>query len=313
MNSGSVWPNPNPTNDPEPSTAPAEATSATGVPPVGSSLSGVPPSSAFTGGLAQPATGATTVMPGTGIPVVVGDEGKSPKVPFIVAGALAAIGVVSFLISAAIGASAIAAFDDLSTEDYTMQHGNSVTLTYDDDDGLGEEGWYLLIPGDPKADVNNNGIMDDCEGIVFTVTDGQGNDVSDQVARISCSTDTVAESSNAGEPYYDIENHIVVARMCYTIEEYNDAGEYTQEHDCSEGDRFTFSNNASVNMSVVDLDAMFLPVIEEAIGAGIGAFAAGAAGCFTMCGGIIALIVALIRVSSKPKGSATMQQQFIMQ
>jgi hypothetical protein len=259
------------------------------------------------------ATITPTMIDGNGTLVVVGDEGKSPKVPFIVAGALAAIGVVSFLISAAIGASAIAAFDDLSTQDYTTQHGDSVTLTYDDDDGLGEEGWYLLIPGDPKADVNNNGIMDDCEGIVFTVTDGQGNDVSDQVARISCSTDTVAESSNAGEPYYDIENHIVVARMCYTIEEYNDAGEYTQEHDCSEGDRFTFSNNASVNMSVVDLDAMFLPVIEEAIGAGIGAFAAGAAGCFTMCGGLIALVVALIRVGSKPKGSAPMQQQFIMQ
>ena len=313
MNSGSVWPNASPSGEPAPHTEPAQVVSATGVPPAGSSLTGVPPSSAFTGGSAQPATGAATVMPGTGIPVVVGDEGKSPKVPFIVAGALAAIGVVSFLISAAIGASAIAAFDDLSTEDYTTQHGDSVTLTYDDEDGLGEEGWYLLISGDPKADVNNNGIMDDCEGIAFTVTDAQGNDVSDQVARISCSTDTVTESSNAGEPYYDLQNHIVVARMCYTIEAYNDAGEYTQEHDCTEGDTFTFSNNASVNMSVVDLDAMFLPVIEEAIGAGIGAFAAGAAGCFTMCGGLIALVVALIRVGSKPKGSAPIQQQFIMQ
>ena len=313
MNSGSVWPNPNPTSDPEPSTAPAEATSATGVPPAGSSVTGVPPSSAFTSGSIQPGTGATNMMPGGGIPVVVGDEGKSPKVPFIVAGALAAIGVVCFLISAAIGASAIGAFEDLSTREYTTQHGDSVTLTYDDEDGLGEEGWYLLIPGDPKADVNDNGIMDDCEGIAFTVTDGQGNDVSAQVARISCSTDTVAESSNAGEPYFDIEDHIVVARMCYTIEEYNDNGEYTQEHDCSEGDTFTFSNNASVNMSVVDLDAMYIPVIEEAIDAGIGAFAAGAAGCFTMCGGLIALVMALIRVSSKPKGAAPMQQQFIMQ
>lgn len=313
MNSGSVWPNPNPTSDPEPSTAPAEATSATGVPPAGSSVTGVPPSSAFTSGSIQPGTGATNMMPGGGIPVVVGDEGKSPKVPFIVAGALAAIGVVCFLISAAIGASAIGAFEDLSTRGYTTQHGDSVTLTYDDEDGLGEEGWYLLIPGDPKADVNDNGIMDDCEGIAFTVTDGQGNDVSAQVARISCSTDTVAESSNAGEPYFDIEDHIVVARMCYTIEEYNDNGEYTQEHDCSVGDTFTFSNNASVNMSVVDLDAMYIPVIEDAIGAGIGAFAAGAAGCFTMCGGLIALVMALIRVSSKPKGAAPMQQQFIMQ
>lgn len=313
MNSGSVWPNPNPTNDPEPSTAPTEATSTTGVPPAGSSLTGVPPSSAFSGGTPQPATGATNMMPGTGIPVVVGNEGKSPKVPFIVAGSLAAIGVICFLISAAIGASAIGAFEDLSTREYTTQHGDSVALTYDDLDGLGEEGWYLLIPGDPKADLNNNGIMDDCEGIEFSVTDEQGNDVSDRVARISCSTDARSESSNAGEPYFDIENHILVARMCFTIEEYNDDGNLTTEHDCSEGERFTFSNNASVNMSVVDLDAMYIPVIESAIGSGLGALTLGATGCFTMCGGLISLIVALTRVGSKPSGSAGVQPQFIMQ
>ncbi|MGB0516529.1 MAG: hypothetical protein ACPGKR_06295, partial [Poseidonia sp.] len=50
-----------------------------------------------------------------------------------------------------------------------------------------------------------------------------------------------------------------------------------------------------VNMSVVDLDEMFIPVVEELIGVGILSGGSFFADCCSLCGGIVALIVGLLR------------------
>ena len=92
--------------------------------------------------------------------ITIGDEGKGPKVPMIIAAVLVVIGLIGFGTGIAAGASLEDTFNKLSTVDYTMSIGDSGELTHDDEDGLGEEGWYLLIPGDVKADENNNGILD---------------------------------------------------------------------------------------------------------------------------------------------------------
>jgi hypothetical protein len=240
--------------------------------------------------------------------ITIGDEGKGPKVPMIIAAVLVVIGLIGFGTGIAVGASLEDTFNKLSTVDYTMSIGDSGELTYDDEDGLGEEGWYLLIPGDVKADQNNNGIIDACEGVTFSVLDETGDDASDRTARISCSTDKEASDTNLYEQYFDIEDHIIVARICYTVGD--DIEE--PEHECEEGEILTVSNDAGINMSVVDLDAMYIEsgFVEELLTkSGISVVSFGA-GCCSACGGLIALIIGLTRLGGK---NPTKQYQFQIQ
>ena len=240
--------------------------------------------------------------------ITIGDEGKGPKVPMIIAAVLVVIGLVGFGIGIAVGASIEDTFNKLSTVDYTTSIGDSGELTHDDEDGMGEEGWYLLIPGDPKADENNNGIIDACEDVTFSVLDETGDDASERTARISCSTDREASDTNLYEQYFDIEDHIIVARICYTIED--EVGD--TEHDCEEGEVLTVSNDAGINMSVVDLDAMYIEsgFVEELLTkSGISVVSFGA-GCCSACGGLIALIIGLTRLGGKKPAK---QYQFQIQ
>jgi hypothetical protein len=228
--------------------------------------------------------------------ITIGDEGKGPKVPMIIAAVLVVIGLIGLGIGAVVGASIEDTFNKLSTVDYTTSIGDSGELTHDDEDGLGEEGWYLLIPGDPEADENDNNIVDACESVSFSVLDKDGNDVSDRTARISCSMGR-GDDTKAYEPYFDIEDHIIVARICYTMQD--DVGE--AEHDCEVGETLTVSNDAGINMSVVDLDAMYIEsgFVEELLTkSGISVVSFGA-GCCSACGGLIALIIGLTRLGGK--------------
>ena len=194
-------------------------------------------------------------------------------------------------------------YNDLQTMAYTIEFEGNAELTYDDADGLGEEGWYLLIPGDPKADENDNGIIDACEGVNFSIIDADGEDASERAARFSCSTSPTEKNSNAGEPYWDIKDAIVVARICHTLVD----GEDDSGHRCGVGEVFTVSNDAGVSMSAVDLDAMLAPFVDDAIGAGVLSAVGFGSGCCSMCGGLIALIVGLTRLGG---GKAQQQVQF---
>ena len=240
--------------------------------------------------------------------ITVGGEGKGPKVPMIIAAVLVVVGLIGFAVGAVVGGSIEDTFNRLSTVDYTNQIGASGEITYKDADGAGEEGWYLLIPGDPKADENDNGIIDACEGINFTFTDADGDDASERIARVSCSTDIFDGDSNANEPYFDITDHVIVARVCHTIAD--DPGE--REHRCVEGESFTVANDAGVNMSVVDLDAMYIETgfVEELLTKGAVSVVAFGAGCCSACGGLIALVVGLTRLGG---GKPSQQVQFQIQ
>jgi hypothetical protein len=246
----------------------------------------------------QPGMGAQTV--------VVGGQSKGPKVPLIISAVLVVIGLIGFAVAAVVGASLEDTFKNLSTEEYTTVIDDNGELTYADADELGEEGWYLLIPGDPKADENGNGISDACEGVNFSVVDSNGEDASDRVARISCST-SEGDNTNIGEEYFDIKDHVIVARICHTI---NGAEGNLGEHRCAEGEVLTVSNDANISMSVVDLDEMYGPFVEELISSGLVAMGGSGAGCCSMCGGVIALIVGLMRLGG---GKNAPQMQFQIQ
>ena len=244
----------------------------------------------------QPGMGAQTV--------VVGGQSKGPKVPLTISAVLVVIGLIGFAVAAVVGASLEDTFKNLSTEEYTTVIDDNGELTYVDADGLGEEGWYLLIPGDPKADENGNGISDACEGVNFSVVDSNGEDATERVARISCST-SEGDNTNIGEEYFDIKDHVIVARICHTI---NGAEGNLGEHRCAEGEVLTVSNDANISMSVVDLDEMYGPFVEELISSGLVAMGGSGAGCCSMCGGVIALIVGLMRLGGG-KNAPQMQYQ----
>jgi hypothetical protein len=256
-----------------------------------------------------PESGAAVPQQGIMVqPVMVGGGKKSPKLPMIIAAILVVSGLVGFGIGVAVGASIEDSFNRLSTVDYTTAIGESGNLTHDDEDGLGEEGWYLLIPGDPKADENNNNIVDACENVNFSVRDENGNDVSDRTAKISCSLDENASDSNLYEEYFDIKNHVIVARLCSTVTD--DVG--VSEHDCEEGEVLTVSNDAGINMSVVDLDAMYIEsgFVEELLTKGAISVTSFGAGCCSACGGLVSLVVGLTRLGgTKP----SQQVQFVIQ
>ena len=243
-------------------------------------------------------------VPATAQTITTGDEKKGVKIPMVIAAVLVAVGLVAFVVGAVLGASIEEKFESLSTEAYTDYVGENATLIHDDADGKGEAGWYLLIPGDPKADANENGVMDACENVGIRIVDEKGEDANERAARISCST-SMGKGSNAGEEYFDIKDHIIVAKICQTLPDENGFA----EHRCDVGEQFTITNDAGINMSVVDLDEMLIPVLEETVVTGIVSGGSFLAGCCSLCGGIIALIVGLMRLGG---GKPEQQVQFVI-
>ena len=236
--------------------------------------------------------------------ITTGDEKKGVKIPMVIAAVLVAVGLVAFVVGAVLGASIDEKFESLSTEAYTEFVGENATLIHDDEDDQGEVGWYLLIPGDPKADANENGVMDACEDVNIRIVDEKGEDASERAARISCST-SMGKGSNAGEEYFDIKDHIIVAKICQTLPDENGFA----EHRCAVGEQFTITNDDGINMSVVDLDEMLIPFGEEAVVTGIVSGGSFLAGCCSLCGGIIALVVGLMRLGG---GKPEQQVQFVI-
>ena len=252
--------------------------------------------------------GQTTVQINPNSPgFTVANPQKGPKVPMIIAAVLVVIGLIGFSIAAIVGASIEDIFNDLSTEDYTRVIGDNGTLQYDDPDGMGEEGWYLLIEGDPKADSDRNGQADACDGVNFSITWGDatsnesGNEIDTKIARFDCDI----RGDNSNEEYFDIEEHIIIARICYTLAD--ESGD--EEHTCLNGGEVHVSNDGGANMSIVDLDKMYEPFVEELIGIGVVSGGSFAAGCCSICGGIVALFVGLMRFGGKKSPEQTIQFQ----
>ena len=231
--------------------------------------------------------------------ITVGDEGKGPKVPMIIAAVFLVIGILGIVIADVAGSSLEETLEGLETAPYTSDITPGEALTHTDDDNAGEMGWYLLIPGDPKADVNNNKIPDACDELgEVSITDGDGDDIGRRVATIDC---------EEGWNYYDISDHVVVGVICSTIMDQEDG---SARNECEIGEAILVSNSNNVSMKVVDQDAMFIPVMGEIVGTGALMGTSFFGGCCSLCGGLIALIIGLMRLGG---GKQNQQMQFHIQ
>lgn len=247
------------------------------------SLTGVPPSTAILGGPSTPtaATGMNSMNP-----ITIENRKAGPKVPMIVAAVLTAIGILGVAIAGFAGASMAETLEGIETGPYTFDLTPGEALTHTDDDNAGEMGWYLLIPGDPKADVNNNGLPDACDELgELSITDADGDDIGERVATINCIE---------GWDYYDIEDQVVVGVICSTTNDQNDGASSLNR--CEIGEEIFVSNNNNVSMKVLDQDAMFIPILGEIVGDGALMGTSFFGGCCSLCGGLIALIVGLMRL-----------------
>lgn len=222
--------------------------------------------------------------------VVVSGE-KGPKVPMIVAAVLVVIGILGFVIGGVAGGALEETLEGIETGPYTSDHVPEEALVHTDDDNAGEMGWYLLISGDPKVDENSNGVPDACDALgTLSITDADGDDISERVATIDCAKRW---------DYYDIEDHVVVGVICSTINNQEDGSALNE---CEIGDEIFVSNSNNVPMKVVDLDAMFIPILGEIVGQGAVMGTSFFAGCCSICGGLIALVVGLMRLGGgKPE------------
>jgi len=217
--------------------------------------------------------------------ITIGNEGKGPKVPMIFAAVFLAIGILAIAISGIAGSALEETLDGIETGPYTTDLLPEEALIHTDEDNARETGWYMLIPGDPKADDDSNGIPDACDDLgQLNITDSDGDDIGERVATIDCAK---------AWDYYDIEDHVVVGVICSTIKDQDNGASSLNR--CEIGEEIYVSNSNNVSMKVVDLDAMLIPVLGEIVGEGALMGTSFFAGCCSICGALIALIVGLLR------------------
>ena len=224
--------------------------------------------------------------------VVVEAGKKGPKIPLILAAVFLAIGLLGFAVGGIAGAAMEETFEGLETGPYTSELRQGEALTHTDEDNAGEKGWYLLIPGDPKEDIDENGVPDACDNLgELSFTDSDGDDIGGRVATVDCT---------AMWDYYDIEDHVIVGVICNTLVEQE--VETDSFNECEIGEEIFVSNANNVSMKVVDIDAMLIPVLGEIVGSAALMGTSFFAGCCSICGGLMALIIGLLRLGGgKPQ------------
>ena len=242
---------------------------------------------------AQPVGAQTGVNSHSAVPVTIGPE-KKPKVPMIIAGVFAVLGIISFIIASSAGSQAIELWSNLDGDEYTKDVGSSVDIVHTDDDGAGEFGAGVFIIAD-YVDSDSNGMVDACEEFEVMVTNN-GIDVTEGTFLKTCDYD----EGNNSATYFGLDGKIQVGTICGTLE----VGQ-----NCTIGETYTLSNSASTSMFLLDFDDLFGPLLEESIGLGIAAFGGGFAGCCSICIGIIALIVGLLRLGKGKQPQVTYQMQ----
>ena len=175
---------------------------------------------------------------------------------------------------------------------YISEADNNITKTFADADGLGSAGWYIMIQG-KYLDENNDDRNDACENMTFSVTDGEGTNVTEESAQFDCYMDDEIWNDEWADPIKD-DDWIVVAYVCATIDE-------NTGYDCSIGETYTISSNK--NMKLYDADARSIEVGEIVVR---GVFQAGGASflgcCLLLVGGIAALTM------GKPEQNVVYQQ-----
>ncbi|MEE2758679.1 MAG: hypothetical protein VYA86_01730 [Candidatus Thermoplasmatota archaeon] len=174
------------------------------------------------------------------------------------------VGIVMLIIGGFIAASSFGSWEEAEKiENFMSDPSTEIVLEYIDEDEAGSAGWYLMIQGEYFVDTNDNNITDACEGVNFTITDSQGNDMNSTSGNIYCQLDEKTEYKLSGldKSNVDIDDGwMIVGIICDTLDnaemnghwetsrnENGEEGEIwvqTGENDqCEIGEKYTISSN----------------------------------------------------------------------
>ncbi len=193
-------------------------------------------------------------------------------------------GFLLMIIGTIVGIGGFAELDEHNKkiQNYISDEDSNITKEFTDADGMGSAGWYIMVQGE-YLDENEDGKTDACENMTFSITDEEGNNVTEESGQFDCilDLDGVEWSDEWIDPVED-DNWIVVAYVCATIDE-------NTNYDCDIGESYTISSNKKMKLydadakSIVDVEIFFTKVI---FGGG-GPLCLGC--CLLIIGGIMAL------------------------
>ena len=160
--------------------------------------------------------------------------------------------------------------DDDPSPYYTESQDGSATFTYVDEDRKGSVAFQVLVSLD-YVDSDADGYVDGCSDFNVTVTDADGNDVTEDVISRGCAFDEWTEEDQIHDGL------VISAYVCETF--YSDAN-------CTINSDYTVSvtdsNNESVDFTLFDNDAyavLMITAIGEDIGSLLGGLGLSSAAC----------------------------------
>ena len=211
------------------------------------------------------------------------------------------VGIVLLIIGGLVAASSFETFEESEKiENFMSEPSTEIILDYFDEDGEGSAGWFLMIQAEYSVDNNDDGIVDDCEGLNITITDSKGNNInstnmSSTFGNIYCGLDENMKMAGLDKSHVDIKDGwMIVGIVCDTLDnaemngywetsrnENGEEGEVwvqTGENDrCEIGEQYTISSNQE--MILFDRDKQAGLEVR---------------GILQLCGGICCAICSLI-------------------
>ena len=211
------------------------------------------------------------------------------------------VGIVLLIIGGLVAASSFETFEESEKiENFMSEPSTEIVLEYIDEDEAGSAGWFLMIQAEYSVDNNDDGIVDDCEGLNITITDSKGNNInstnmSSTFGNIYCGLDENMKMAGLDKSHVDIKDGwMIVGIVCDTLDnaemngywetsrnENGEEGEVwvqTDENDdCEIGEQYTISSNQE--MILFDRDKQAGLEVR---------------GILQLCGGICCAICSLI-------------------
>ena len=209
----------------------------------------------------------------------------------IVGGICIVLALASFGIVWSTGNDGIDELESIDINDYIEGPNTSYTFTFIDVDGAGSSGFYILMDG-TYDDVDEDGMTDVCQDVVFKVTDSQGVDVTEDASQLTClAPDDNSEFFDEMLDELPDDGRVIFGYVCATID--------TEiEYKCNIGENYTISSEVSIYVLNHDeYDLAFLGGLEQLIGSGLFAIAGS---CCCGLGGILLLVGLLTGGNSAP-------------
>ena len=213
------------------------------------------------------------------------------KTPLVVGSVLCVIALISLIIGVVIGAQIEKIWIETEIEKDMIDIGNEYNITYDDDDGLGELGWFIYVP---MSDAKASGF---CDTFALNVT--INGEVQNNSVTTVCEDEAWKPMEDDLQGIFELEGYALVGRVCSTL---GDEKQLGVGHNCSENMEYTISlETGDYKMKFLDSDPLMGEIMLSTFGLSLASGGAWTVGCCSLCIGGIFFVFGLIQVMKKPQ------------